>query len=126
MQKTPLEQLFPRQRRLVKAIQYRHVFSKARRYKSHAFTILIRKQADNDSVETARLGLAIAKRQVKRAIDRNRVKRLVRESFRQSVDHLPPVDIVVMCRFVVTTMDNQEIFTQLNRLWMSIASSTRT
>ena len=42
----------------------------------------------------ARLGLIVGKRLLRRAVDRNRTKRLIRESFRQRGD-LPAMDIVV-------------------------------
>lgn len=43
---------------------------------------------------SARLGLIVGKRVLKCAVDRNRAKRLIRESFRQRVD-MPAVDVVV-------------------------------
>lgn len=43
---------------------------------------------------SARLGLIVGKRVLKRAVDRNRAKRLIRESFRQRVE-MPAVDVVV-------------------------------
>ena len=42
----------------------------------------------------ARLGLIVGKRVLRRAVDRNRTKRLIRESFRQRTG-LPAVDVVV-------------------------------
>jgi ribonuclease P protein component len=42
-----------------------------------------------------RLGMIVAKRLLKRAVDRNRVKRCVRESFRQLFPELPACDFVV-------------------------------
>lgn len=42
----------------------------------------------------ARLGLIVAKRVLRRAVDRNRAKRVIRESFRQRCD-LPQLDVVV-------------------------------
>ncbi len=44
--------------------------------------------------EYSRLGLAIPKKKAKRAIDRNRIKRLVRENFRKT-SILPRSDVVV-------------------------------
>ena len=41
-----------------------------------------------------RLGLIVAKRVLRRAVDRNRAKRVLRESFRRRAD-LPPLDVVV-------------------------------
>ena len=43
----------------------------------------------------ARLGLVVGKKQLKRAIDRNRVKRIIREQFRLARASLPAVDLVV-------------------------------
>ena len=48
---------------------------------------------DNE-LEMARLGLIVGKRMLPRAVDRNRAKRVIRESFRQA-DGLPAMDIVV-------------------------------
>lgn len=42
------------------------------------------------------LGLGIAKRHLKRAVDRNRVKRILREAYRLGPQHLQSVDIVVL------------------------------
>jgi ribonuclease P protein component len=49
-----------------------------------------------NALSVARLGLAISKRVAPRAVDRNRLKRLARESFRQL--ELAPLDFVVMAR----------------------------
>ncbi len=43
----------------------------------------------------ARLGVVVAKKLLKRAVDRNRVKRVVREQFRLHRGNLPGVDMVV-------------------------------
>lgn len=42
-----------------------------------------------------RLGLVVAKKRARRAVDRNLVKRLCRERFRQQRTQLPPMDIVI-------------------------------
>ena len=44
----------------------------------------------------ARLGLVVPKRVLKRAVDRNRAKRQIRESFRLARPGLPAWDIVVV------------------------------
>jgi len=43
----------------------------------------------------ARLGLVVGKKLLKRAVDRNRVKRIVREQFRLRRSKLPVCDLVV-------------------------------
>lgn len=48
-----------------------------------------------NAVGYPRLGMVVGKRLLARAVDRNRVKRCVRESFRQVLDELPACDYVV-------------------------------
>lgn len=45
-----------------------------------------------------RLGIAVPKKQVKHAVRRNRIKRIIRNSFRQRSQTLPNCDLVVLCR----------------------------
>lgn len=70
----------------------------------------------NDSGE-ARLGLAIAKKQVRRAVDRNRIKRVVRESFRHHRLELASMDCVVMARRDTSAAANEELFASLEQHW---------
>ncbi|MEO8747836.1 MAG: ribonuclease P protein component [Rhodanobacter sp.] len=65
----------------------------------------------------ARLGLAISKQVSKRAVERNRLKRLVRESFRGVRHDLPPVDLVVMAREQAAGMDGPQLLPQIDELW---------
>ena len=65
------------------------------------------------------MGLAIAKKAAKRAVDRNRIKRLCRESFRQQ-DNLPVVDLVVMTRASAVSATNAELFSALDKHWQRI------
>lgn len=45
-----------------------------------------------------RLGLAIAKRQIHRAHERNRIKRHARELFRENQGRLPGIDMVILAK----------------------------
>ncbi|MDX1507243.1 MAG: ribonuclease P protein component, partial [Woeseiaceae bacterium] len=69
---------FGKNRRLPDAAAFGRVFEKARRSRDTWFTVLSR---DNE-LACARLGLAISKKHCKKATARNRLKRIVRESFR--------------------------------------------
>ena len=75
--------------------------------------LLCRKNHHN----TARLGLAVAKKQIKLAVARNRFKRLTRESFRQHMELLKDLDIVVVARAGAATKTNQELFLLLAKNW---------
>ena len=110
---TPSGQTFPREVRLLNAKQYSYVFADARRFGNQSFTLLVRL---NDKSHP-RLGLAIAKKSVKRAVDRNRIKRLLRESFRNKQHQLPPIDIIAMCRPVAVQLNNEQILRQLEKQW---------
>jgi ribonuclease P protein component len=113
-----LDRGFPRAARLLKASQFRRVFQRARRVYDQNFTILARTNGEQPS----RLGLAISKKQARRAVDRNRLKRLVRESFRHHKAALHGLDIVVMARSHALTRSNRELSEALERLWRSLAS----
>jgi ribonuclease P protein component len=108
-----LGRTFSRKLRLLTAEQYSHVFADARRFGNQSFTLLVRL---NDQ-DCPRLGLAIAKKSAKRAVDRNRIKRLLRESFRNRQHQLPPIDIIAMCRPSATKLTNKQILQQLENQW---------
>ncbi|RVU83687.1 ribonuclease P protein component [Leucothrix sargassi] len=107
---------FSRKLRLTKAEDYEYVFANAKRFGNHNFTLLVRK----NNLGHARLGLAIAKKSVKLASDRNRIKRLIRENFRHELSSLPPVDIIAMCRRGAVELPNHEISAQLDTQWRYI------
>ncbi len=114
---------FPRERRLLRAAEFRHVFSDPLRVSDRYFTVLARPAAEVRA--SSRLGLAIARKQLRRAVDRNRVKRLIREFFRHFVAgpaDQPKADFVVMVRAAAREVDNatlirslQDLFTRLRQ-----------
>jgi ribonuclease P protein component len=71
----------------------------------------------------ARLGLAISKRVSKRAVERNRIKRLVRESFRRVRHQLPAVDMMVMAREQAAGVPGPQLLTELDGLWKKLLAS---
>lgn len=62
----------------------------------------------------ARLGLTISRRVAKRAVDRNKLKRLARESFRHHAA-LPPWDFVVLARAGADRADGRLLRESLDR-----------
>ena len=84
---------FPPDRRLHTAAEFGRVFAEPTRSGDRYFTVLAR----YNGRAAARLGLTISRRAAKRAVDRNKLKRLARESFRHQTT-LPPWDFVVLAR----------------------------
>ena len=70
--------------------------------------------------QAARIGLIIARRHVRRAVDRNRLKRLIRESFRHRREILAGLDIVILARPGAGQVDNEQVFNHLDRLWQKL------
>lgn len=93
------------------------VFKQARRSKDAFFTVLYRKNGSKQ----ARLGLAITKKNCRKSVSRNRLKRLVRESFRQNKKRLAGLDIVVLNQAATHMADNKALFDALNTHWARCA-----
>lgn len=107
---------YPRVNRLLKPVEFRKVFNKPRKLHRAGFSLFVAK----NSVSYPRLGLAIAKKNVRRAVDRNRIKRVVRESFRHHKSELEGFDIVFLARQPINQQDNQSLFAELSLLWKKL------
>ncbi|MCC5853341.1 MAG: ribonuclease P protein component [Alkalimonas sp.] len=107
---------FGRELRLLTPGEFNAVFQQPFRAGSPLFTIL----CQPNQHQHPRLGLIIAKKRVKLAVDRNRIKRCIRENFRLQQRRLPAVDLVVMVKGPITETENQELSKQLERLWNKI------
>jgi len=84
---------FSPDQRLHRPAEFGRVFAEPARSSDRFFTVLARATGRS----AARLGLTVSRRVAKRAVDRNKLKRLARESFRQQTS-LPPWDFVVLAR----------------------------
>ena len=96
------------------------MFARPTRSADAYFTVL----AAVSEQRSARLGLAISKKQVARAVDRNRLKRLIRESFRQHLEELCGLDLVVMARRSALGIDNARLRGSLESHWRKLSAET--
>ncbi|MEM8501120.1 MAG: ribonuclease P protein component [Pseudomonadota bacterium] len=110
---------FTKHQRLLSAKDYTPVFAKAD-FKVSNKTLLI--LARQNTLGISRLGLVVSKKNVRHATQRNRVKRVTRESFRLQQHTIPAIDIVVLARGGLGELSNTELHTELNRLWRSLAA----
>jgi len=107
---------FPRDARLLNGRAYDAVFGDNRRIADRFWTVLVHR-VPSDTDEAARLGLAVAKKRARRAVDRNRIKRVARESFRHARGELAGRHVVVMNRDAATTASAAELRAGLDALW---------
>lgn len=107
---------YPRESRLLTPRHFSHVFEQAIPAVSPTITLLAR---PNDA-NRPRLGVTIPKKKVKLAVDRNRIKRRIRESFRLTAHNLPNVDIIVIGKHGINDLDNDQLFIHLEKLWRRI------
>lgn len=85
---------FTRRQRLLKTDEFSSVFS-LRRSQSNAWFQVWSKP---NELNRARLGVVVAKKVERRAVGRNRIKRLVRETFRQVANDIGNVDLIVRAK----------------------------
>jgi len=108
---------FPKTARLLNAGQYSNLFAKVDiKVANRNFLILA---SDQERTE-ARIGIILAKKKIRLATQRNRIKRIIRESFRLRSAGLPDLDIVVMAHKGADKQDNQTLSEDLERLWKKL------
>jgi ribonuclease P protein component len=112
----------PASRRLRRPAEFTRAYATGKRFANEFFTA----NAQGNDLTWPRLGISIAARNLRRAVDRNRVRRLIRESFRMHQQQLPPVDIVIGARPRVTSADRATLRSALEQLWRKIVSSCGT
>ena len=108
---------FPKEVRLLTASDYSSVFQDVQlRVSSKNFLILAR----NHKMDQPRLGIIVAKKNVKLAVERNRIKRQLRETFRRQRNLLPNLDIVLLAKKGANSGNNSLIAKELNYLWQKL------
>ena len=94
---------FSRELRLLAPVQFKAVFENPFRASTPQMTLLARL----NTAENPRLGLTVAKKHLKRAHDRNRLKQ----------HELPNMDFVFVAKGGIGKLDNATLFETLEKLW---------
>jgi ribonuclease P protein component len=92
----------------------------AQRFSDGLFTVLARPNVHPEFKGRPRLGLSIAARAVGNSVRRNRIKRLVRESFRLHQHRLPAFDLVVNARNAASKAPNRQVSESLEKHWRNV------
>lgn len=109
---------FSKQQRLLKARDFQRVFDQTSLKASTRSLLLL---AARNQLEHPRIGFIIAKKQVRLAVQRNRIKRIIRESFRTHAMHLFPYDVIILVRRGLEQQTNREIRATFERTWQKLS-----
>ena len=111
------DERFPKSKRLLNAGDYSRVFENAQAKASHKYLLFL---ATRNLGPGHRLGLVIAKKSVRLAAQRNRIKRIAREFFRTLPASEPAMDVVLLARPGIDQLDNAELSSILLRQWQKL------
>ncbi len=108
---------FRPEQRLRTGSDYDTVFSNPLRSRDQFFLLLTRK----NNQPHARLGLIVSKKKIRKAISRNRVKRIIRDSFRLHQHQLPAVDVIVLAYHPADKTESLMLRRSLSKHWGKLA-----
>ena len=85
---------FPKELKIRKTSEYEEIFGSSKRLRSKHFDILY----VNNGLGYSRAGLVVGKKNVRLAVKRNRIKRVVREVFRNNKSLFDSLDVVILAK----------------------------
>jgi len=110
----------PARLRLRRKRDFDAAYARGRRLSDGFFTVI----ATANEIGAPRLGLAVAVRAAGGAVARNRLRRIIRESFRLNQRALPAFDLVVSARPKAREAPAQALRESLAALWRRVAGAT--
>ncbi len=108
---------YSRQYRLASKHEVQSVFDAKPRKVSRQYLLVL---FTPNQLSYARLGIIAGKQHLRRAVDRNRVRRVIRESFRHSQAALEGLDLIVMIRSGCSSVDTKTLRNDIDHLWQTI------
>jgi ribonuclease P protein component len=105
-----------RSARIRQPAEFKQAFAKGFRIARPPLTAVCRP----NGAERPRLGLAIARKAAPRAVDRNRIKRIIREEFRHNQARLPAVDLVFFGTAGLAAMEAERLRKTLGEIWLKV------
>ena len=122
MQPTSHQLRFGAELRLRSKLQFDAIYAGGRRIDDRFFALRVKP----NGLTHPRVGLAVAVKTAGSAVARNRVRRLIRESFRLAQFDLPAVDIVVAAKFPTREAPAATLRASLATLWQRVATTCAT
>ncbi len=108
---------FPKKVRLLKRAQFLTLSKQGEKVHTDSFLAIVLK----GTAQNNRIGITISKK-VGNAVERNRIKRIIREYFRHNKENISgPNDINIIAKKGLTTLSNRQIIERLDKLFTKIA-----
>lgn len=108
---------FPRARRLRTRTEFQQIYQQGQLHRDEHFRIFYVKKAPT---EPGRLGLSVSKK-LGKAHERNRVKRLLRETFRLHPELTQGLDLIVQPREIAMSLENSQLRQRFLRALQALA-----
>jgi len=115
---------FSKNLRLLTAREYQAVFDDAQYKAANRHVLILSRKCSDSERDLPRLGLVVAKKNVRLAVQRNRFKRIIRESFRENQDTLRGLDAIVLARKGVDQLDSGQMRQMMDKLWNRLSKQS--
>lgn len=112
---------FSKHYRLLNKVDFKNVFDKSNKVSQKYLLALFK----TNQLSHARIGIIVGKRVANKAVTRNQIKRVLRESFRHHQDHLKGLDIIVIARQQCDTLDKTNLRRGIDRLWEKLQEDSK-
>ena len=96
--------------------EFSNVFDHAQAIRRSSWVIL----SIPNQLEHPRLGVVVSKKIAPKAHQRNRIKRLAKETFRLKREQMPNLDVIVLPKHKVLQLDNSEAVSQLRKAFYAL------
>ncbi len=111
---------FTKKDRLLHHEQFQNVFQNPQRVGHSYLTILFIK----NNLLNPRLGLVTAKKQFKKAVTRNFLKRTLKELFRNRKKELPSIDIIMIPKKGLDVLSRNDLTKLMDTQWERLVKKT--
>ncbi len=116
------EVTFGRENRLLTTRAFQAVFGDTRYKISHPNFLLL---ARPNQLLNARLGMVVAKKNIRFSVHRNRIKRVVRDSFRLMQHDFAPVDVIFLVRRGMDKLSPKDQTDLMSGAWKKLHKKLR-
>ena len=111
------------ERRIRRKSEFEAAYAHGQRLGNGFFAVTVYSRTHPADAGGPRIGLAVAVRTAGGSVERNRIRRVIRESFRLHQHELPPVDLVVSARTRARGTSGTELHAALAALWKKVSGA---